>query len=221
MKLTILNSSAQFDGLQATLQAIFEQTRARLEDMFDLSVLDVTISPFDKGEAPASGIGGWAFNAYRIEIQLDCQRPDVLDVIHNEFAAVLAHEVNHIERLKRGMPDKTLAQNLVYEGLACHFERAFNGEQLPSLFAEIQLHDWRVLLHQMRDELAIESFNFNAIFLGGGAPSEVSGEMHTTYPKYAGYWVGYNLVREYALRYGLTDKEMLGLPDRVFFLNLY
>lgn len=116
MQLTLLNDSGKFDGLDDTIRHVFAETAHKLNALFDLSQLDVTFSPFAEGDAPDSGIGGWAINMYRIELQLDLERPDIKEVIITELPAVLAHEVHHIVQKKNKVEAETLAENLILKG---------------------------------------------------------------------------------------------------------
>ena len=91
----------------------FDRSANQLRQYFDVDEIDVTVCCFSDGDAPISGIGGWAINEYRIEILLDASRQDLDTVIENEFPAVLAHEVNHIQLRLLKEPEETLAQNLI------------------------------------------------------------------------------------------------------------
>ncbi|MGL5331540.1 MAG: DUF2268 domain-containing putative Zn-dependent protease [Aeromonas veronii] len=208
MQLTLLNDSGKFDGLDDTIRHVFAETAHKLNALFDLSQLDVTFSPFAEGDAPDSGIGGWAINMYRIELQLDLERPDIKEVIITELPAVLAHEVHHIVQKKNKVEAETLAENLIFEGLACYFEQRFNGGTLPSLFKESQHHDWQSLLAEMTPHLSSKQFNYLDFFYCRD---------NRPFPKYAGYWVGFNLVANYLAKNGLNEIEVMGLPAEAYF----
>nr|WP_194717409.1 DUF2268 domain-containing putative Zn-dependent protease [Vibrio sp. S9_S30] len=196
--------------MHTELEHYFHLASKPLCKYFDLDDVDVTLSPYEKGEAPNSGVGGWAINRYRIEIMLDTNRDDVKSIIAKEVGAVLAHEVNHIERMKLGLPRDTLAENLVYEGLACHFEQKFNGGVTPSLFPGMEDVCWRNLLEEMEPKLTSKDFNFAEYFFGTD---------NGRFPKYAGYWVGFNLIAQYIEEHGVTEEIALSLPADAFFLN--
>ncbi|WP_368191788.1 DUF2268 domain-containing putative Zn-dependent protease [Aeromonas sp. s8] len=208
MQLTLLNDSGKFDGLDDTIRHVFAETAHKLNALFDLSQLDVTFSPFAEGDAPDSGIGGWAINMYRIELQLDLERPDIKEVIITELPAVLAHEVHHIVQKKNKVGAETLAENLIFEGLACYFEQRFNGGTLPSLFKESHHHGWQSLLAEMTPHLSSKQFNsLDFFYCRDNRP----------FPKYAGYWVGFNLVANYLAKNGLNEIEVMGLPAEAYF----
>ncbi|WP_421353684.1 DUF2268 domain-containing putative Zn-dependent protease [Aeromonas veronii] len=208
MQLTLLNDSGKFDGLDDTIRHVFAETAHKLNALFDLSQLDVTFSPFAEGDAPDSGIGGWAINMYRIELQLDLERPDIKEVIITELPAVLAHEVHHIVQKKNKVAAETLAETLIFEGLACYFEQRFNGGTLPSLFKESPHHDWQSLLAEMTPNLSSKQFNYLDFFYCRD---------NRPFPKYAGYWVGFNLVANYLAKNGLNEIEVMGLPAEAYF----
>lgn len=120
---------------------------------------------------------------------LDTQRADIKNVIEKELAAVLAHELHHLFRMRAGENGVALGDVLIMEGLACHFERKVNGGVTPSLFENIKDQDWRPFYAEMKDKLTSLDYNFDAYFLGSD---------ESRWPKYmGGYWVGYNLVAEY------------------------
>ncbi|MFQ1607552.1 DUF2268 domain-containing putative Zn-dependent protease [Aeromonas veronii] len=208
MQLTLLNDSGKFDELDGTIRHVFAETAHKLNALFNLSQLDVTFSPFAEGDAPDSGIGGWAINMYRIELQLDLERPDIKEVIITELPAVLAHEVHHIVQKKNKVEPETLAETLIFEGLACYFEQRFNGGTLPSLFKASHHHDWQSLLAEMTPHLSSKQFNYLDFFYCRD---------NRPFPKYAGYWVGFNLVANYLAKNGLNEIEVMGLPAEAYF----
>lgn len=149
-----------------------------------------------------------ALSSHRVELLLDCSRDDIREVIESELLAVLAHEIHHSLRMKQGAPSLTLAEQLIMEGLACHFEYTITDGKQSSLFTEFHDYDWLELLAKMTFLLHESDFPFSKIFLGLH-PEE--------FPKYAGYWVGYNLVSRYAARCKVTDINLVTLPAEVFF----
>jgi len=60
----------------------------------------------------------------------------------------------------------------------------------------------------MESKLDSKKYNFEEYFLGS--------ENHK-FPKYAGYWVGYNLVNNYIQRTGISESEAVGLDAECFF----
>lgn len=160
IKLTILNAAGKFDQIYGLLEAESQRAIRLIEKQFSMAPVDITLSSVSADDAPL-GIAGFVISPCRIEIMLDTNRDDLLTIIKQDLAAVIAHEVHHVVRASSGVENQTLLQNIVAEGLACHFETKFNVNTLPSLFNDIQHQDWVMLYEQMRPEL--HSVEFESI----------------------------------------------------------
>lgn len=150
-RVTLLNATGELSPLAEYLHQKLDDLSSQLSSYFDLSNndlsnVDLTVSPFDRNDVPQTGIGGYCLSAYRVEILLDTQRADIKNVIEKELAAVLAHELHHLFRMRAGENGVALGDVLIMEGLACHFERKVNGGVTPSLFEQIKDQDWRPFL---------------------------------------------------------------------------
>ncbi len=165
-RVTLLNATGELSPISEYLHQKLDDLSSQLSSYFDLSNIDLTISPFDRNDVPQTGIGGYCLSAYRVEILLDTQRTDIKNVIEKELAAVLAHELHHLFRMRAGENGVALGDVLIMEGLACHFERKVNGGVTPSLFEQIKDQDWRPFYAEMKDKLTSLDYNFDAYFLG-------------------------------------------------------
>lgn len=208
VNVTLLNSSGKLSKHSCLLEEVIEGGLARVSEFFELSAIDITVSPFQKGEESPSGLGGYALSEHRVELLVDCSRDDIDKVIKSELLEVLAHEIHHSVRLGFHMPTGTLAQQLIMEGLACHFEHTISSGKPSSLFKDLANYDWRNGLKQISHLLDSTDFSLDKLFLGS-QPKE--------FPKYAGYWIGFNLVAEYAKTHNATDADMVGLEATHFF----
>ncbi|MCZ6362916.1 DUF2268 domain-containing putative Zn-dependent protease [Vibrio parahaemolyticus] len=205
--ITVLNSSGKLSEYSSLLENTIGSALNRISEFFELSSIDITVSPFQKGEESPSGLGGYALSEHRVELLVDCSRSDIDEVIETELLEVLAHELHHALRLSFHMPTGTLLQQLIMEGLACHFEHSVTNGKPSSLFKDLANYDWRFGLEQMHHLLETTDFSLDKLFLGSH-PKE--------FPKYAGYWIGYNLVAEYARANNATEVEMVGLNASCF-----
>jgi hypothetical protein len=205
--ITVLNSSGKLSEYSSLLENTIGSALNRISEFFELSSIDITVSPFQKGEESPSGLGGYALSEHRVELLVDCSRSDIDEVIETELLEVLAHELHHALRLSFHMPTGTLLQQLVMEGLACHFEHSVTNGKPSSLFKYLANYDWRIGLEKMSHLLETTDFSLDKLFLGSH-PEE--------FPKYAGYWIGYNLVAEYARVNNATEVEMVGLNASCF-----
>jgi uncharacterized protein YjaZ len=202
-KINILNASGKFNHVVEMLESRALNALSEIQNFLELPNLDLVISPCSDEYKTKSGIMGCVTTPYVIDIMLDTDREDLVDVINLELSAVIAHEIHHAVRSSFGVECKTLFQNIVAEGLACHFETNFNGNKLPSLFNGIQSQDWVTLYEQMQPEFNSAEFSYPVYF---------GGEDESKFPNHAAYWVGFNLVSQYIARHGGCAASLASTP---------
>lgn len=205
----LLNATGKLERYRSVLETGIAATIKKVSEYFELSNIDITVAPFQKGEESPSGIGGYALSAHRLEILIDAERGDIGEIIESELLDVLAHELHHCLRMGLEIPSKTLAQHLIMEGLACHFEHTITGGKQSLLFQQLHGYDWREALVKMQPQLDEVNFSFGDLFLGH-APDQ--------FPKYAGYWIGFNLVAQFMENHNASDMDVIGLAAEEFFL---
>jgi hypothetical protein len=208
VNISILNATGKLNGYTSLIENEILHSLGKIRDYFKIECVDITVTPFYKGEESPSGIGGYSLSPHRVELLLDCDRNDLDKVIENELAAVLAHEIHHSIRIGLGIPTETLGQQIITEGMACHFELSVTDGKIPSLFNNMKDQDWQGLLEQMSPSLHEKNQSVNRYFLGS-EPDK--------FPKYAGYWVGFNLVSRYVEKYKTSEIELAGMDSERFF----
>ena len=208
INISMLNATGKLNKYTSVLEDKIQNTLEKISDYFLLDCLDITVTPFHKGDASPSGIGGYSLSPHRVELLLDCDREDLDEVINNELASVLAHEIHHSVRIGLGVPSDTLGQQIITEGMACHFELAITNGKIPSLFNSLKNHDWQILLEQMKPLLDEKNQSVSKYFLGS-EPDK--------FPKYAGYWVGFNLISLYVEKHQTGEFELAGMDSERFF----
>ncbi|SEB03377.1 DUF2268 domain-containing putative Zn-dependent protease [Alkalimonas amylolytica] len=202
-KINILNASEKFNHVLEVLESCAADALSEIQNYLELPNLDLVISPCSDEYKTKSGIMGCVTTPYVIDIMLDADRKDLVEVINVELTDIIAHEIHHAVRASSGVECKTLLQNIVAEGLACHFETKFNGNKLPSLFDDIQNQDWMLLYEQMRPELNSAEFSYPVYF---------GGEDESKLPNHAAYWVGFNLVSQYINMHGGCAASLASIP---------
>lgn len=206
--ISMLNATGKLSKYTSLIENKIQYSLEIIRDHFAIDGIDITVTPFHKGDESPSGIGGYSLSPYRVELLLDCDREDLDRVIESELLAVLAHEIHHSIRIARGIPSETLGQQIITEGMACHFEVVVTGGKVPSLFDKLKYHDWRALLEQMKPLLDKKNQPVNKYFLGSEPDA---------FPKYAGYWVGFNLISRYLEKYRISEIELVGLDSQRFY----
>lgn len=202
VKISILNATGAFNDIYQQLEDEGCRAVRLIAELVSLAPVDITLSPSSADDAPL-GIAGFVISPCRIEIMLDSSRDDIVEVVKQDLAAVIAHEVHHLVRASSGIESKTLLQHIVAEGLACHFETQVNGNTLPSLFDEIKHLDWWQLYQNMRPQLNSTEFSYPLYF---------GGEDEAKFPNRAAYWVGFNLVAHYINQYGGCAVSLAAAP---------
>jgi len=202
IEIHVLNATGKFDGHIDQIREKANKAMLRIQTYFDIDDMNLSINPFYSGAAPKTGIGGLTISPYRVEILLDCDRDDLEQIISTELIQVIAHEVHHSIRTTLTKPAKSLADFLVSEGLACHFESTINDGKVPSLFNDIRTLDWKDLFTHFSSRLKDHDFSFDELFLGSA---------QETLPKYACYWVGYNLIIQHLQYTNQNEIELVGM----------
>lgn len=142
---------------------------------------------------PENGAGGYTFTSDFIRINIDNQT-----VTKNAIAENVAHELCHAARWgKNDERMETLFDVLIFEGLACAFEEEFaEGKTEKTLFLKtiVERSDGenKQILESIRDKLHSNKYHYDEIFFTG----------NDALPRWAGYSLGYYLVRKYLAQTG-------------------
>lgn len=205
-QIVCLDSSKKLEPYAKDLIYRSEQLMAQLVEVLPLADIDLTLCVAGRDEVIPHGIGGYTLSEHRVEIFFDTQRADLQDCIERDYASVLVHEMHHAARLHVQKVDgSNLASAVVREGLACHFEQTMTGV-VPSLFNQLLDQNWRELYGRMQPDLYSPSFDLD-YYLHGSQPEEM--------PRYAAYWVGYNIVLAYLQTNQLSESQLVGVDDDV------
>lgn len=98
IKTHILDANGKLKDYKDLLAAALPEAAVKAARLLNADGIDVSVSPYKPGDAPSSGIGGYSFSPYRVELLLDSEREDLGEIIRNELPAVLGHEVHHCVR---------------------------------------------------------------------------------------------------------------------------
>ena len=202
MKIHILNETGKFNNIDKQIQNDILIHAVSIKKFINLDKLDIVVSHMPDCANEIIGIGGGAFGGFRLDIFYDMDNPNIINNIKNELLSILAHETHHCARYRIVGNPKSLQDNLVTEGLACHFEEIVNGGRENLLFTNFKDGNWEQYYNKFRHLLPNTVFDFNCLF-HGSSPTE--------FPKYTGYWVGYNLVLSHMRRHNLKWEDMVGI----------
>lgn len=145
---------------------------------------------------PENGAGGFTFSADFIRINIDDEK-----ATENLISENVVHELCHAARWgKNDEWIKSLFDGLIFEGLACVLEDEFasnNSEKTLFIKTILERSDEEneKILAVVRDKLDSNEYNYDEIFFNG----------NNKLPRWAGYSLGYYLVKKYLER---TNKRI-------------
>lgn len=202
-----ISPSASLDPFRAQIERISRETMSGIRREMPIDDLYIQVRDAAENAIPEIGMGGYNPDAERIIISLDPSFPDFGAALDAEFGFQLAHEVHHARRRRAAGYGSTLLQATVSEGLADHFAMEVTGKPAPLWSVALQGEDLESVLQQAASEWDNPSYEHAAWFYG--TTQEI--------PRWAGYSMGYELVRRYkAANPGAFASGLYGTPASEF-----
>jgi uncharacterized protein YjaZ len=165
-------------------------------------------NPIDRGYSGFGGIPGYVMVTY--SQANDYTLPRV------EGASV--HELNHNVRFKivPFLPTHvTVADYIVAEGLAESFAAELFGEEIVGYYVtDFSEEELATAKRVIGGALDVTGFDAVRGYVFGDATAEYMGRSKAGVPKFAGYAMGYRVVRQYLRRTGKSVAEATFLPSR-------
>jgi len=128
------------------------------------------------------------------------------------------HELNHNVRFKvvPFLPMQvTVADYIVAEGLAESFAAELFGEEIVGYFVtDFNEEELAAARRIIGDALDVSGFDAVRGYIFGDAVAESRGLPRASVPNFAGYAIGYRVVRQYLKRTGKSVAETTFLPSR-------
>lgn len=190
--------------LEAEVREVAGAALVRHAGRLRLDGVDVAVYVNPSWCPPELGVGGYTPTGHWLQITLDPGNPNFAAAWRKELGPILAHELHHARRWRGPGYGSTLLEALVSEGLAQHFEAEERGEPPPYAHPATDLNAlW------MRAQVELDSFTYShpAWFYG----SEAAG-----LPRWAGYALGYELVRRFLSRQGGDPVTHVDTPAETF-----
>jgi len=157
-----------------------------------------------------TGVGGWPGQVLVLAWPSDFNLP--------RLAAVTAHEVHHNVRFSYEpfVPHEvTVGQYIVAEGLAEAFAAELYGEdRLGPWVSALTDEQVAAVTPRFRDAIDLRGFDLTRAYIFGDWAAEASGYTPQGIPNFAGYSMGYRIVRAFLMNSGLTAAGATCLPWR-------
>lgn len=147
---------------------------------------------------PEDGVGGRTYWSDLITICVDEEK-----LTKSKMTEMLVHELCHAARWgKNNEWMNTLFDGLINEGIATYFEAEFAKNRKEKQFfiktvLERSDKENEKILEKLRDQLELKSYDYETIFFNG----------NDELPRWAGYSLGYYLVKKYLEKTGKKIEE--------------
>jgi uncharacterized protein YjaZ len=185
--ITILNASGRFNAVVDAIRAQTNKAIELLQTKIQLSDVDIIFSYNPVETIPHLGFGGYTPDAHTVQISVDTDNVELVRTIDDELVHTLLHEFHHAMRWRSVGYGETLGEALVTEGLADHFDVEVTGGAPQKWATEVSITEDSELLARAR-RLFSEPYSHEDWFFGSEAER---------LPKWAGYSLGWFLVKKY------------------------
>lgn len=205
----ILNASGRLTQYEERLHRICDRAVAEIRDHLEIDDVDVVLQHNPSATIPEVGVSGYAPTANLVQISLDPDNRNFESNLEEKMIATLAHEFHHCMRWRGTGYGKLLGEALVTEGLARDFETIFrSNRKLPTYHRVLSLQQLEHLLSIVKLERT-KPYNHSEWFFQGSPVQAI--------PPFAGYTVGYEIVRRYLEKKGLRSCDLWNEPAESFY----
>lgn len=197
----------QLDAHRSLIEETIITTVTTVRELIPVDGTEIRILAGSENAIPEVGIGGRAFGGSRVEMTLDPDSPQLSASLPTELASQLAHELHHIARARSVGYGADLLGALVSEGLADHFSVEALGADTPIWSSAITGAELEMWMTAAEADWFDRNYDHGAWFLG----------QSTTIPRWAGYSIGYELVRIFQeANPGLSAADLYDEPATSF-----
>ena len=197
----ILSSSKDLKPFIKELRAITKSVEILIKKIIPPGNIDVVFYDNPGATLKENGIGGYTPCANVIFFSLDPRNPKFREGIKNDLLYTLAHEINHAIRFRTPIPQETLFEAMITEGLADHFAIEVTGRKKPPAWS-MSLTDKqkKEFFKKASREWNRPIYDHNAWFYGSEKEK---------IPRWTAYALGYDLIASYLKKYPETSASKL------------
>ncbi len=201
-------SHKDIDTKRMKIESAITETLEKVQNIFN--VYDVSVHVIEDKEKiiPETGIGGFTPDSHTIFIYYDLEHENFKKNIKQEIASTLSHEFHHAVRNRTfDWTQDTLLGAMVTEGLADHFDIEMNkGKPKPWSLA---LSDSKIIEIEKLAGLEFNNREYNH-------SDWFFGSQEKNIPKWAGYAIGFKIVKEYLQKTNKKASELVSEPAEMF-----
>ncbi len=191
-----------FRGIENAVLESTAKTIGRVSSALGLRNVTVDIAFDSRRSIPGYGVGGYTPNARSVLIWLDPTARNVPDLISRRLAWIVAHELHHSVRWRTPGYGSTLLEAMVSEGLADQFALQVLGGTTPPWTSALSTEDVASVHQRAASAMNVDGYDHAEWFFGSGS-----------IPRWAGYTLGFNIVRRYLeSNPGSTPAGLVDIP---------
>lgn len=191
--LHIFNASGRLGSIESAIKTTFDEAIKTIGTKIDAPSIDVGVFDNPDMAIPETGVGGEAISSHIMLIHIDPTFVGIEKVIDSEIKSTFAHELHHCARMHACGYGKTLLEAAVSEGLADHFDIEMNGGNPKPWSVAVTGSDLDKVKQMAIPEYNEKEYDHAAWFYGSPKRG---------LPRWAGYSLGYHIVKEYLEKTG-------------------
>ena len=205
--LHILKATGRLGIFETAIQHGFEKGLEKVKVKLNLPNVDVVVADNPSAAIPETGVGGFAPSAHLVYINIDPDHLNLQEIIGKEIESTLAHELHHCARWQTIGYGKTLLEAVVSEGLADHFDIEVNGGMPKPWSVAVQGLELEKIKEMAKADFSNINYNHQAWFFGSESER---------IPRWAGYSIGFEMVKNYKIKSGRTAAELVSEDSTLF-----
>ncbi len=183
----IQSSSKDLKPFTKVLKSVVESVELSIKKLIPLGDIDIVFYYNPEATLKESGIGGYTPCKNVIFLPLDPKNPNFKKGLKDKFSYTLAHEINHAIRFRTPIPQDTLLEDMISEGLADHFAMEITKRKNPPAWStaitEKEKKEW---FKKASRKWHSPNYDHNAWFYGS-----------KNIPRWTAYTLGYDLITKY------------------------
>ena len=197
IQIYVLDASGNLRAQRDLLRKYARLAVRKVQRKIALDNVDIVIRESERPELfkDIDGIGGYCPNGHFVQVSIDINHPSIRTSLKQTIESTIIHELHHAARIQSGiiMNKGTFLEYLFSEGLADYFAYGLTGV-IPKWIIPLNKED-RIRLLDMVKNRSRDNFtdkDHRDWFVIGSEEQRI--------PQFAGYTIGFEIVRNY-----LTD----------------
>lgn len=202
----LLNATGRLSEYEQQIKSIITEVLEKYESVQHVGALDIVVAENPSMTIPGHGLGGYTSTAHELYIPIDLAAENVKENIDAHLASTMAHELSHVVRLQAGQPlagDGNLGDNVIAEGLADHLSLSMYPDQDIPWTTSLRGAEFDRMKQQFLNEWQQKPYDHNAWFYGAS---------YSDIPHWAGYSLGFAIVKDYLEQNNKMIDEILLTP---------